>query len=121
MSQADLARQALRWYMDNYERLQDDKRETVLAQTLDKMTNRICGMLARVDTKIGTLYELKWQEVPQEAFLAAVSKTKDNLRKTLVKDEQALAAKYKKVMTVGNEGLSEASGEKVPQKSDDHE
>jgi hypothetical protein len=97
LSQADLARKALRWYMENHEQLKSEERDSELVKTIDKMTNRICGMLARQGAEIGTLYELTWQSCPEETFIAALNKTKERLRKRMTKDEQELASKFKKV------------------------
>lgn len=98
LSQSDLARKALRWYMDNHEQLKDQGRDSATAQALDKMTNRICGMLARQGAEVGTLYELTWQSCPEEKFLAALNKTKQRMRNRLEKDEKELAEKFKMVV-----------------------
>jgi len=97
-TKTSVAREAIRWYLEHYERLKTEERDSKLTQALKEMTNRLCGMLARQGTEIGTLYELKWQSMPDEEFLAALNKTKERLRQRLTKDEQALAAKHKKVL-----------------------
>lgn len=101
-TKTELAREAIRWYLDHYDKIKEDKRQSEITQALNAMTNRICGMLARQGAEIGTLYELAWQghvENKIEArFTAAANQVKSNMRKRLTEDERKIAESMKKVV-----------------------
>lgn len=113
-SRSDFVRQALLWYLDNQEKLEHDERETEVAKAMRYATDqhvkainsgveRICRMLARQGTAIGTLYELSWMALPDDenakmAFEAAANTAKQKMRKHVDKDESELAASFKKVV-----------------------
>lgn len=114
-SRSDFIRQALLWYLDNQEKLEHDERETEVAKAMRYATDqhvkainngveRICKMLARQGTAIGTLYELSWMALPDDenakmAFEAAANTAKQKMRRHVEKDESELAASFKKVVT----------------------
>ncbi len=114
-SRSDFVRQALLWYLDNQEKLEHDERETEVAKAMRYATDqhvkainsgveRICKMLARQGTAIGTLYELSWMALPDDenakmAFEAAANTAKQKMRRHVEKDEGELAAAFKKVVT----------------------
>ncbi len=114
-SRSDFVRQALLWYLDNQEKLEHDERETEVAKAMRYATDqhikainngveRICKMLARQGTAIGTLYELSWMALPDDenakmAFEAAANTAKQKMRRHVEKDENELAASFKKVVT----------------------
>jgi hypothetical protein len=113
-SRSDYVRQALLWYLDNQENLEHDARETEVARAMRYATDqhvkainsgveRVCKMLARQGAAIGTLYELSWMALPdeesKEAFEAAGNIAKQKMRKHVEKDENELAASFKKVVT----------------------
>ena len=101
-TKTDVAREAIRWYLDHYAKVKDDRQQSELTQALNAMTNRICGMLARQGAEVGTLYELAWQnhvENKIEArFTAAANTVKTNMRKRLTDDERRIAESMKKVV-----------------------
>ena len=114
-SRSDFVRQALLWYLDNQEKLEHDERETEVAKAMRYATDqhvkainngveRICKMLARQGTAIGTLYELSWMALPDDenaraAFEAASNTAKQKMRKHVERDEADLATRTKKVIT----------------------
>ena len=114
-SRSDFVRQALLWYLDNQEKLEHDERETEVAKAMRYATDqhvkainngveRICKMLARQGTAIGTVYELSWMALPDDenakmAFEAAANTAKQKMRRHVEKDESELAASFKKVVT----------------------
>ncbi len=114
-SRSDFVRQALLWYLDNQEKLEHDERETEVAKAMRYATDqhvkainngveRICKMLARQGTAIGTLYELSLMALPDDenakmAFEAAANTAKQKMRRHVEKDESELAASFKKVVT----------------------
>jgi len=101
-TKTDLAREAIRWYLDHYATIKDDKRQSEITQSLNAMTNRICGMLARQGAEVGTLYELAWQNHVdnkiEPRFTAAANSVKANMRKRLTEDERRIAESMKKVV-----------------------
>ena len=96
------AREAIRWYVENYERLKGDRRDTELSKNIKSMTDRICGMLARQGTQTGILFELAWQNhvenKMQERFVAATNVVKSKMRKRLEDDEKAIAERMSQVV-----------------------
>lgn len=101
-SKADIAREAIRWYLNNRERIANQQQEDQLSVTLKSMTDRICGMLARQSAQVGTLFELAWQthvenEI-EDRFHDAANHVKQKMRKRLTDDERAIAEKMKKVV-----------------------
>ena len=71
-STTEVAREAILWYLDNRENLKNEARESEVAKAIKYATDqhikatrngveRICKMLARQGTAIGTLYELSWR------------------------------------------------------------
>ena len=101
-TKSDLAREAIRWYLDHYEKIKEDKQQSEITQALNAMTNRICGMLARQGAEIGTLYELAWlnhkDNKIEDRFTAAANTVKANMRKRLTDDERRIAESMKKVV-----------------------
>ena len=114
-SRSDFVRHALLWYLDNQEKLEHDKRETEVAQAMRYATDqhvkainsgvdRVCKMLSRQGSAIGTLYELSWMALPDDenaraAFEAASNTAKQKMRKQVDKDADELASSFKKVVT----------------------
>lgn len=101
-TKTDVAREAIRWYMEHYDKIKEDKRQSEITQALNAMTNRICGMLARQGAEIGTLYELAWENHQENKiegrFTAAANRVKSNMRKRLTDDERKIAESMKKVV-----------------------
>lgn len=113
-SRSEFARQAILWYLDNLENLDNNKREAEVTQAIRYATNehvrainsgvdRMCKMLARQGRAIGTLYELAWMALPDDenaraAFDDAVKIAKQKMAKHVELDEQEQAEKIKKVV-----------------------
>lgn len=114
-TKTEVAREAIRWYMDNYEQIKSQSRESETAQAIRYATDqlvkainsgvdRICKMLSRQGAAIGTLYELSWMALPDDenaraAFEAASNTAKQKMRKHVERDEAELVEKIKKVVT----------------------
>jgi len=102
-TKTELGREALLWYLDLRENQQNADRESVYAQSIKGMTNRICGMLSRQGTAIGVLYELAWQSLEDEksqlAFDEIVKQVKSKQRKRLELDEKGLSEKMRSIVT----------------------
>lgn len=101
-SRAEIAREAIRWYLDSLDEHKARRHESELSKNMKNMTDRICGMLARQGAQTGTLYELAWQNhvenKMQERFVAASNLVKGKMRKRLEDDEKAIAERMSKVV-----------------------
>jgi len=102
-SKTALAREAVRLYLDNRERISSNQKDTLLIQTVKSCFERAIAILARQNVEIGTLYELAWQNHEltgdEERFIAVVNNVKQRLRKKLVDDERQIAEGMKKKIT----------------------
>ncbi len=113
-TRAEFSRQAILWYLDNLENLDNNKREAEVSQAMRYATqehvkainsgvDRICKMLARQGRAVGTLYELAWMALPDDdnaraAFDDAVKIAKQKMAKHVELDEQEQAEKMKRVV-----------------------
>ena len=101
-TKSEFLREALLWYLEHKEEIANKPRETETVLAIKEMTNRVCAMLARQGTAIGTLYELTWMGLPDELaksqFEAAVSTAKQKMRTRMDKDERALAEKLGEIV-----------------------
>ena len=113
-TRTEVAREAIRWYLDNYEAQKTATRDSEISQSIRYATDqivkainsgvdRICKMLARQGAQVGTLYELSWAALPndpkaEEAFEAAANRAKQEMRRQTERDEQELVNKIKKVV-----------------------
>ncbi len=113
-TKTEVAREGIRWYLDNYENIKNQSRDHEIAQSIRYATDqivkainsgvdRICKMLSRQGVAIGTLYELSWMALPDDpnakkAFEAASNAAKQKMRARVDKDEAELAEANKKVI-----------------------
>ncbi len=101
-TRSEIAREAIRMYLDNLEKSKESKNESELSKNIKNMTDRICGMLARQGAQTGTLYELAWQNhvenKMQERFISASNLVKGKMRKRLEDDEKSIAERMSKVV-----------------------
>jgi hypothetical protein len=101
-ARAAIAREAIRWYLDNLEQIRESKTESEISRSIKSMTDRICGMLARQGAQTGTLFELTWQNHVEnkieDRFVAATNLVKSKMRKRLEDDEKAIAERMSKVV-----------------------
>jgi len=114
-TRTEVAREAIRWYLDHYEEIKAQPREGQMAEAMRYATtqivkaitsgvDRICAMLARQGRAIGTLYELQYMAIPDPdqadvLFAEAVKKAKQKQAKYVQEDEQELIGQMKKVVT----------------------
>lgn len=114
-TRTEVAREAIRWYLDHYEEIKSQPREGQMAEAIRYATtqivkaitngvDRICAMLARQGRAIGTLYELQYMAIPDPdqadvLFAEAVKKSKQKQAKYVQEDEKDLIAGMKKVVT----------------------
>jgi len=113
-SRSEFARQAILWYLDNLDNLENDKREAEVTQAIRYATDkhvkainsgvdRMCKMLARQGRAVGTLYELAWMALPDDenaraAFDDAVKLAKQKMAKHVELDEEEQAEKMKRII-----------------------
>ena len=114
LTTTEVAREAIRWYLDNQEKIGVKTRDNETAQAIRYATDglvkainggvdRICKMLARQGRAIGTLYELSWMSLPDDenarkAFEAAATRAKQRMARHVESDERELAESMKKVV-----------------------
>jgi hypothetical protein len=101
-SKSDLAREAIRWYLNNRESIVNKQKNDELTLAIRSMTDRVCGMLARQGAQVGTLFELAWQthveNNVEERFISATNLVKQKMRNRLTEDERALSEKMKGIV-----------------------
>lgn len=86
-SKSEIAREAIRFYLDNYERLQSAEKETPIERRLKKMEDRLAALMARTAIDVGTVYTLLWHrsdgEDRKDLFAACYTQAVDRLKKKL--------------------------------------
>ena len=114
-TKVELAREAIRFYLENYQQIKSQSRDGEIAQAIkyatdelvkaiNKGVDRICKMLSRQGVAIGTLYELSWMALPDDenarkAFEAASNTAKQKIRRRVELDEAELVERQKKVVS----------------------
>ena len=114
LTSTELAREAIRWYLDYHEKTGGKAKEAEVSQAIlfateglikaiNSGVDRICKMLARQGRAIGTLYELSWMSLPDDenarkAFEAAVTRAKQRMARHVENDEREIAETMKKVV-----------------------
>lgn len=97
-TKTELGREAIQFYLDNYDRLQAEDRETPLERRLKKMEDRLAALMARTAIDVGTVYSLLWhrsdKEDRKDLFNACYTQAIDRLKKKLT----GLDAEVKDVM-----------------------
>lgn len=91
-----ILRQAVRWYLEHYEAIKNEKRDSVYASQLKDTANRLAAMLYRLSVATETLYEFQWSlldDNSQSLFEACNTKAKTKLRKRLVQEEREVIQK----------------------------
>lgn len=99
LSKSQVVRDAVLFYLDNKDEARAKPREAEITRAIGEMTNRICAMLARQGTAIGTLYELTWMGLPNEearkSFQTASTTARQKMRNRLDKEEKELSERLK--------------------------
>lgn len=97
-TKSEIAREAIRLYLDNYDRMQTEEKETPLERRLKKMEDRLAALMARTAIDTGTIYTLLWHrsdaEDRKELFSACYTQAIDRLKKKLT----GLDAEVKDIM-----------------------
>lgn len=101
LTQAQLARDAIRWYLDHYDLLKHEEHESAYAAQLKSTTNRIAGLLYRIGVSVQSLYEFQWAILSndgKDVFESCVNKAKEKLRTKFVQDERAIVSTMAKTL-----------------------
>lgn len=109
VKKTDAIRDAVRWYMAHEENEDEKLRQSPYEKAIKQMTDRVCGMLSRVHTEVGTLYQLTYsqmvnhedpeqKELGKQLFLSAVAATNQRLHTRLSEDERRLKDAMKKIV-----------------------
>lgn len=100
-TKTELAREAIRFYMDQKENQLLDERESALEQRIKKMEDRIAKLIIKVGLDVGTLHQLFWSrsdkdsrdELFTECYISAVQR----LQNKLSNQEDELVSKAKNI------------------------
>jgi hypothetical protein len=98
LTKSEVAREAIRWYLNAYDKLKNEKQESIYVAELKKQVDRMIAFWMPIRVESGTLYHLTYEATPPDVFEAAVNATKQRLRKKLTEEEQKLAAGVKKAI-----------------------
>ncbi len=100
-TKTELAREAIRYYMDHRENALLTDRESAVEQRIKKMEDRIAKLIVKVGLDVGTLHQLFWSrsdedgrdELFTECYISAIRRLKNKLSS----QEQELVDKAKNV------------------------
>jgi diacylglycerol kinase family enzyme len=100
-TKSEVVREAVLWYLDHVDDLKNEQRDTVIAQSIDGMANRVCAMLARQGRQIGTIFELTYSQMSRTkegkaSFEAASSTANQKQNRSVTRDERELVDAMKK-------------------------
>lgn len=100
-TKSEIVREAVLWYLDHVDDLKSQPRDTVIAQAVDAMANRVCAMLARQGRQVGTLFELTYSQMSRTkegraSFEAATSTANQKQNRSVTRDERELVDAMKK-------------------------
>jgi uncharacterized protein (UPF0335 family) len=97
-TKSEIARDAIRFYLDNYERLNTEQKEAPIERRLRKMEDRLAALMARTAIDVGTVYTLLWHRSDaddrKDLFGACYTQAVDRLKKKLT----GLDAEVKDIM-----------------------
>lgn len=107
-TKSEVVREAVLWYLDHVDDLKNEQRDTVIAQSIDGMANRVCAMLARQGRQIGTIFELTYSQMSRTkegkaSFEAASSTANQKQNRAVTRDERELVDAMKKKVKGQNE------------------
>lgn len=100
-TKSEVVRDAVLWYLEHAEQVKNEPRDSVIAEAIDAMANRVCAMLARQGRQIGTVFELSYANMSRTAqgkaaFEAAQTTASQKMAKAVQKDERDLVDAMKK-------------------------
>lgn len=100
-TKSEVVREAVLWYLEHQEQIKNEPRDSVVAESIDAMANRVCAMLARQGRQIATVYELTYSNMSRTpegkaTFEAAATTASQKMAKSVQKDERDLVEAMKK-------------------------
>ena len=103
VTKSEIVREAVLWYLMHRDEIKNEPRDTMIASSIEAMTNRVCAMLARQGRLVATLFELTYTSMSQtkegkEAFDTALTSAKQKMAKAVEKDERDLVEAMKRVV-----------------------
>lgn len=99
VSYSELLREAVLFYMDNYDQAKSNKVEGVYAQQLKASTNRICGLMAKTGIEVHAIIEfLRRMEGGRELVQECISVAAKGMDKGLEEEAEKVKDKMKKVI-----------------------
>lgn len=102
-TKSEVVREAVLWYLEHHDQLKNEPRDTVIAESIDGMTNRICAMLARQGRQIAAVFELTYTNMSRTpegkaTFEAAITTANQKMAKAVQRDERDLVEAMKKAV-----------------------
>jgi len=95
-TKAELAREAIRWYLDHQDDVQSSQRDSVYAKEIRKMTDRLVAFLVPMRREISALVHLSYYNIEDKRQLKSALKFAfDQMRKQLPAEERAIADKFR--------------------------
>lgn len=105
-TKTEVTRDAIRWYLDNWEHLQNTERDTLYVNELRKMTDRIAALLSPMRVQTGTMYELAYNTCQSKDFFNAAKATAteklQRRQQKLQDDERSMVKDVKKALGGGD-------------------
>jgi metal-responsive CopG/Arc/MetJ family transcriptional regulator len=103
VTKSEIVREAVLWYLANRDEIKNNPRESMIAGSIEAMTNRVCAMLARQGRLVATIFELTYSSMSQtpegkEAFEAALSAAKQKMARSVERDERDLIEALKRTV-----------------------
>ncbi len=113
-TKAELAREAIRWYLDNQDNLKNSTRDNLYAKEIHKMADRLVAFLVPMRREISALVHLSYYNIEDKRQLKSALKFAfDQMRKQLPAEERAIADKFRlqlEQMAMPDESQQKANG-----------
>lgn len=91
ITHAELMREAVLFYLSYQEKLQSEEKDGRLEKRLRKMEDRLAGLLARTAIDVGVVYNMIWQNMPEErrekAFKTAYKQSVQRIKQKFSAEE----------------------------------
>jgi len=103
VTKSEIVREAVLWYLANRDEIKNNPRESMIAGSIEAMTNRVCAMLARQGRLVATIFELTYSSMSQtqegkDAFEAALTSAKQKMARSVERDERDLIEALKRTV-----------------------
>jgi metal-responsive CopG/Arc/MetJ family transcriptional regulator len=95
---SELAREAVKWYLDNEENLAADSRETLLEKRMKRMEDRMAALQARTAIDVGMIFHIMYRNMEPEKRDDVVTWAYNGAIERLKKKLEGQAADVKEAM-----------------------